>query len=300
MRPETAYGLESLDELLAAGNELAGERRQFGDDRGADAATSQQRHEERCFLEVVRDVVGGLHEFLQVSGPRIRAHRVTHVIDEPVGIGLPSLTARGKLLGEFLTAAAAECQQRVSHGVRYLDGESGVLAEKVENTFARASQMAQQLRPQLVLDQRLGPTDEQLACRRLQCEFEKESGTLFAEQIVERLPEVTTSADRKVQCIEHRAGSADLQEPHMSNVLKRSPIEKPCGGFLTDERAQLLASPVPVDQEDQSRAEELEESRDQQPVGIGVMADGHVIRAIRHLLVLDEARVLPSDGVVPE
>ena len=133
-----------------------------------------------------------------------------------------------------------------------------MLADEVEQALARPAQLPQQLRTQLVVHERVAAPRERLGRGAPEDELQEALGALPPEGVLERLPEVAVAARREVQRVEDCTRSAEPQERHVAEVVLGRPFEQPQGFLLADAASQLLARPVPVDQEDQARAEELQ------------------------------------------
>ena len=264
------------------------------EDEPREAALWEQRPRVGGFLERVRHVVGLAHELEERSRFLDPAGGAANVVDDLVGAALP-LPRQTRELGA-VSARSRQCGLLEPVACRLTDrhDELGVRADQLEQLLAGRPHVADQLRADLVADQRQRAPGLQALGADPQHGAQVLRGAGLAEAVPERLARAGPSPAGEAPCVVDELLAARQQERHVAVLALGRPVEQPDRRSVSDQAAEPLAGPVPVDQEHHPRAEQLEEAF-QRGVRVGLVAsDGEVVEAALGL-VGARTRVLPAD-----
>lgn len=225
---------------------------------GRRIAGRRQRPQEGGFIERVRrilDLVDRQPQRFAVVHARARLARLQ---GEPIGLLFHLLGASRQVraLGFGRIAAAAETVgDRRGEGAR--DAEMAD-HEGQHRDLGRVEEL-RQLGLDLVADEPQRAAGAQAFARLAQHPVEELHAVSRAQRRVEPGAIGNAPDGGAPDRLEQQIGAAHLEEAAMAVVVRRRPAQDLDGFLLADEGLQGLARLVPVDQEDQARAEMLEE-----------------------------------------
>ena len=249
-----------------------------------------QAEQEHRPLQCVRRIVRGFQQREEHRVVRPAPHRVAHVQHQVVGVPLEPGGAPGAAL-----RVGGLGLQPVAHQAGQLEHQAGVLLGHAQPLPPLAGEVAGQGHLDAVLDQPVRLTGQQAPGRGL----EDEAQELQRRRVAQHVAQPVAEAHRRPGCRLDRAVDqlrpAQLQEAAVPHPGLRRPCQQREAVRPAQEPAQLLARPVPVDQEHQARSQGIE-------VGAAACRVFHLDAPGRHVErgaggQHGGARALPSDGI---
>jgi hypothetical protein len=217
----------------------------------------KQRDQERGLLQSVGGVVGGGDDLgVGTSAAGAAVDQRAHRDDQRIGMRLVSLRAPCHPLGDGGVGGRAE---RFDEPGGEVEDRRRVLPAQRQQALLGGLEVADELGLDLVAQQPHRTTGAEPLRGRAQHESKVLADLLARQQVAERLAVAQRRPRRVLDGLVDELLAANLEERTVAVIVHHRPAQQLDGLALAENAAQALARLVPIDEEDQSRPEELQE-----------------------------------------